>query len=99
MKRSATSRKRPSVHITLARAARLHRFVRFLAAEPRTRDVVLGELDVGLRTFYREVELIQRCGIKVRLKGKLYQLMPTGEPPDGKLPFPDPGLSVRPTGG
>lgn len=94
MKRSSTSsRRRPAVHITLGRAARLHRLVRFLAAEPRARDLILEHLGIGLRTFYRELELLQRCGVKVQHKHKAYILMATAEQAEGRLPFPDPQLS------
>jgi hypothetical protein len=86
-------RRRPSVHITLQRAARLHRLVRFLSGGPRTRQAVLSELRVGLRTFYRELELLKKCGVRVRHKQKLYQLLPTAGEALGRLPFPDPQLS------
>jgi predicted DNA-binding transcriptional regulator YafY len=88
-----SSRRRPSVHITLQRAARLHRLVRFLAESPRTREAILAQLGVGLRTFYRELELLKRCGVKVRHKNKQYTLMATAEQALGRLPFPDPQLS------
>jgi hypothetical protein len=51
------------------------------------------ELRVGLRTFYRELELLKKCGVRVRHKLKLYQLIPTGSEALGRLPFPDPQLS------
>jgi predicted DNA-binding transcriptional regulator YafY len=92
MKRIARSR-RPAVHITLARAARLHRLVMFLAEKPRSREALLAELGVGLRTFYRELELLQRCGVKVQHKAKLYALLSTPAQAEGRLPFPDPQLS------
>src|SRR5262245_57406580 len=57
------SRRRPLVHITLQRAARLHRLVRFLAESPQAREAILSELAIGLRTFYRELELLNRCGV------------------------------------
>jgi predicted DNA-binding transcriptional regulator YafY len=88
-----SSRRRPSVHITLQRAARLHRFVRFLAESARTREAILSQLGVGLRTFYRELELLKRCGVKVRHKDKQYTLLATAEQAEGRLPFPDPQLS------
>ena len=88
-----SSRRRPSVHITLQRAARLHRLVRFLAETARTREATLSQLGVGLRTFYRELELLKRCGVKVRHKNKRYTLMATAEQAEGRLPFPDPQLS------
>jgi len=89
----AGMRRRPSVHITLQRAARLHRLVRFLAGGPRARPAVLSELRIGLRTFYRELELLKRCAVKVRHKAKLYHLVPTAAEAEGRLPFPDPQLS------
>ena len=48
---------------------------------------------VGLRTFYRELELLKKCGVKVRHKQKLYHLLPTAAEALGRLPFPDPQLS------
>jgi predicted DNA-binding transcriptional regulator YafY len=93
MKRPSTNRRRPAVHITLSRAARLHRLVMFLAASPRSRESVLTELRIGLRTFYRELELLKRCGVKVQQKEKAYRLLSTAEQAEGRLPFPDPQLS------
>ena len=92
-KRPATHRRRPAVHITLGRAARLHSLVMLLAESPRTRDEVLSRLRVGLRTFYRELELLKRCGVKVQQKNKSYTLLATSEQAEGRLPFPDPQLS------
>ncbi len=93
MTNSASPRRRPSVHITLPRAARLHRLVRFLAEKPRGRSAILSDLRIGLRTFYRELDLLNRCGVKVRHKLKLYHLVPTAVEAEGRLPFPDPQLS------
>ncbi|MEO6810097.1 MAG: hypothetical protein ABI353_13365, partial [Isosphaeraceae bacterium] len=88
-----SSRRRPAVHITLGRAARLHQLVLMLSEGPRSRDAVLLELGIGLRTFYRELELLKRCGIKIRLAKKQYTLQTTAEAAEGRLPFPDPQLS------
>ena len=93
MTNSPNTRRRPSVHITLQRAARLHRLVWFLAETPRTRDTILSHLSIGLRTFYRELELLKRCGVKVRHRNKQYTLMATAKQAEGRLPFPDPQLS------
>jgi hypothetical protein len=93
MTKSGNPRRRPSVHITLQRAARLHRLVRFLAETSRARGAILSDLRIGLRTFYRELELLKRCGVKVRHKTKLYHLVPTAAEAEGRLPFPDPQLS------
>jgi hypothetical protein len=89
----ANTKRRPSVHITLQRASRLHRLVVFLASGPRTRPAILSELRVGLRTFYRELELLKKCGVRVRHRHKQYHLHPTAAEAEGRLPFPDPQLS------
>jgi hypothetical protein len=90
---SSSRRRRPSVRITLQRAARHLRLIHFLAEAPRSRLAILSELRIGLRTFYRELELLKRCGVKVRQKSKLYILLATAEQAEGYLPFPDPQLS------
>jgi hypothetical protein len=81
------------VHITLHRAARFHRLVTFLAQSPRNRPDILSHLKIGLRTFYRELDFLKRCGVRVRHKAKLYHLLATAEEAEGRLPFPDPQLS------
>jgi predicted DNA-binding transcriptional regulator YafY len=86
-------RRRPAGHITLGRAARLFRLVRLLAEGPRPRDQILAVLGIGLRTFYREVELLRRVGVRIRLLRKQYTLQTTAEQAEGRLPFPDPQLT------
>ncbi len=93
MSRPTSGRRRPAVHISLARASRLHRLVKLLVESPSSRESLLSELAIGLRTFYRELVLLKRCGIKVELKGKTYMLRSTAEEAEGGLPFPDPQLS------
>ena len=55
--------------------------------------MILSELGIGLRTFYRELELLKKCGVKIRHQHKLYHLVPTAAEALGRLPFPDPQLS------
>jgi hypothetical protein len=93
MKRNLKRRRRPAVHITPGRAARLHHLVVLLAERPRSRSQVLAGLGIGLRTFYRELEMLRRCGVKTRLTGKTYTIQGTAAQAEGKLPFPDPRLS------
>lgn len=92
MKRGST-RRRPAAHITLGRAARLHRLVSSLAESPRPREALLADLKVGLRTFYRELELLRRVGVRIRLIDHAYRMHTTMEEAEGRLPFPDPQLS------
>ena len=89
--KAKSSRRRPA--ITRARASRLHRLVVILAERPREREELLAALQVGLRTFYRELDLLRRCGLKVRLEERRYALLTTAEAAEGLLPFPDPQLS------
>jgi len=67
--------------------------VALLGIGPRGRDEILRELQIGLRTFYRELELLRRCGIKIRLRDRRYVLASTFPEAEGLLPFPDPQLS------
>jgi hypothetical protein len=92
MKRPPRSR-RPAVHITLGRAARLYHLVMLLAEGPQIRDSMLTRLSIGLRTFYRELELLGRCNVKIVQKNKRYTLLSTAAQAEGRLPFPDPQLS------
>jgi predicted DNA-binding transcriptional regulator YafY len=93
MKRPANPRRRPVVQITLGRASRLYRLVTMLESGPTSRDSLLDKLSIGLRTFYRELDLLKRCGIKVRRDGKNYELRSSMAEAEGRMPFPDPQLS------
>ena len=93
MSRPSSRRRRPAAPITSPRAARLYRLVHFLAEAPRNRPAVLSELQIGLRTFYRELERLERCGVKVRQRSSMYVLLGNAEQAEGRLPFPDPALS------
>lgn len=93
MTKKPTTRRRPGGHITLARASRLHRLVTTIAESPRAREVLLSTLTIGLRTFYRELELLKKCGIRIRFVNHLYVLKTTAQDAEGRLPFPDPQLS------
>jgi hypothetical protein len=93
MKRLSTQRRRPVVQITLDRASRLHRLVTIIQAEATSRGVLLERLAIGLRTFYRELDLLKKCGIRVKREGKTYILRSSMAEAEGRLPFPDPQLS------
>jgi len=93
MSEPSAGRRRGAVQITRQRASRLYRLVRLLGERPRTRDEVLKDLSIGLRTFYRELDLLKRCGLKVRHKDRLYALASSAEKAESRLPFPDPQLT------
>jgi predicted DNA-binding transcriptional regulator YafY len=95
MDRSPSRRGRTGSRITLARASRLRRFLLLLSQKPLSRNEILRDLGVGLRTFYRELDYLRRQGIRVRTDNRLYRLSMTFESAEGRLPFPDPQLSFR----
>ena len=80
-------------------------YVALLAERPHDRESLLTGLGVGLRTFYRELDMLRRCGIKVQRADRAYNLKTTAEDAQGRLPFPDPQFSfaemvgTRPTPG
>ena len=87
------TRRRPSVHITLQRGAGFIAWSGFWPTLLGQGKQSLANLNIGLRTFYRELELLKRCGVKVRHRNKQYTLMATAKHAEGRLPFPDPQLS------
>src|SRR5262245_6032016 len=84
----------PASRVTLPRASRLYRMVRYLGGGPRARADLLEDVAIGLRTFYRELELVRRCGVGIRLRDGRYQLIGPAEEAGGKLPVPDPHLNL-----
>lgn len=93
MKRTSTGRRKGVGPITPGRAERLHHLISLLSQGIAERDVLLKRLAMGIRTFYRELEMLKRCGVKVRRDGKTYGLKTTLQEAERLLPFPDPQLS------
>ncbi|MFO0849217.1 MAG: hypothetical protein U0871_11780 [Gemmataceae bacterium] len=90
-----TRRTDPAPAVTAARAARLYRLLAQIADSARTRPVLLRRLRVDLRGFYRDLELVRELGIRVDSDGDRYKLSGTLDDALTRLPFPDPGLSLR----
>lgn len=80
--------------VTTERAARLHRLVKMLAVEPQTRDVLRRQLRMDVRSFYRDLEVLRTCGIELPLRNRHYVLQTDEKTAVGRLPFPDPHLSL-----
>jgi len=80
--------------VTAERAARLHRLVKMLAGEPQTRDVLRRRLRMDVRSFYRDLEVLRTCGIELPLRNRHYVLETDEKTALGRLPFPDPHLSL-----
>jgi hypothetical protein len=86
-----------AVSLTSLRAARLYRLLTLLGPGPQTRGFLLRRLKIDVRGFYRDLEALRALGIEVTTTGDETKYSLDGELDDAlaKLPFPDPGLSVR----
>lgn len=83
----------PAIRITSERAGRLHRLLKSLADGPLSRISMLKKLKVGMRTFYRDLDLLRECGIVVNVESKGYVLEGSMNDALTCLPFPDPELT------
>ena len=81
--------------ITSQRAARLYKLLAFIADAERARAAILRRLRVDLRGFYRDLELLRALGVDVHCDGDRYRLLMPLDDALARLPFPDPGLSLR----
>jgi predicted DNA-binding transcriptional regulator YafY len=84
----------PAKVVTSERAARLYRLLKFLGARPRTREAVAAHLGLGVRGFYRDLELLRHSGIEVPLVDRRYTLRGNVEEALARLPLPDPHLTL-----
>jgi predicted DNA-binding transcriptional regulator YafY len=80
--------------VSLERAHRLFRLLKFLDKGAKTRALVLKRLRIDIRTFYRDLELLRDCGIIVELANRKYSLGQPAARLIPLLPFPDPGLTL-----
>jgi predicted DNA-binding transcriptional regulator YafY len=83
--------------LTPLRAARLYRLLTLLGDGAQTRNFLLRRLRLDVRGFYRDLEALRALGIEVVTTGDEARYALMGELDDAleKLPFPDPGLTVR----
>jgi predicted DNA-binding transcriptional regulator YafY len=79
--------------ISPPRAARLYRLLSELHKAPKSRVRLLRRLRSGIRTFYRDLDLLRSWGIEIRLEGEKYTLGSTLSECLARLPFPDPELT------
>ena len=93
MNRKASSGKRRRARVSAARAGRLFRLLKLVSAAPVPRAVLLKKLRLGMRTFYRDVDLLRACGVLVDVDGEGYRLLGSLHDALNVLPFPDPELT------
>ncbi len=75
----------PAGSVTAERSARLYRIVALLHSGPKTRDQLLYRLKLDVRSFYRDVALVEH---HYRLDESLARAL-------SHLPFPDPRLNLH----
>ncbi len=87
-KESATVILRPE------RAARLCRFITLLSEKSRSRKSLCRELQLHVRGFYRDYNLMVRFGIEVTCLDGIYTLKQPKKEALKLLPLPDPCLNM-----
>jgi predicted DNA-binding transcriptional regulator YafY len=80
--------------VTAERAGRLFRMLTLLAAGPQSRTTLTRRLRLGVRGFYRDLEVLREVGINVSLTNGKYSLLEDAAAAIARLPFPDPGLTL-----
>lgn len=91
--RKRSTGKRSRVHLSEARGGRLYKLLKLVAAATVPREVLLRKLKTGMRTFYRDIDLLRACGVTVLVRGDGYRLKGTLSEALDLLPFPDPELT------
>jgi hypothetical protein len=61
---------------------------------PQTRAAITRRLRLGIRGFYRDLEVLRGVGINVDLRGGRYVFTEDIKKTIDLLPFPDPGLNL-----
>ena len=80
--------------VTPERAGRLYRLLTLLGAAPQARTTLTRRLRLGLRGFYRDLEVLREVGILIELRAGKYALVEEVALAIERLPFPDPVLSL-----
>ena len=83
----------PKVDLTLTgeRAARLYQLLSQLEGGPKTRSQLEKKLKIGMRTFYRDLEVLREFKIETATEGGKHVLKDTAW--RSKLRVPDPCLT------
>jgi len=80
--------------VTADRAGRLYRLLKLLGRKPRTRDELAEALELGVRGFYRDLEVLRTANVEVQLEEGRYVLVGKLADAVARLPFPDPKLTL-----
>lgn len=88
------TRKVPKAAVTAKRAPRLFRLLKLLGKGPQTRDKLLKQLSLDMRSFYRDLKLLRDVQIEVKLIDGHYILNGHASLAISCLPLPDPLLTL-----
>ena len=91
MKRTA----RTAAPLTAERATRLHKLLKLIAGTARPRPLLLTRLNLDLRGFYRDVKYLRSVGVEIGTTGDKYLLIGELDAARGRVPLPDPGLTLE----
>src|SRR5947209_18549291 len=80
--------------VTAERAGRLYRLLKMLGVSPQSRGALTRRLRLDVRGFYRDLELLRTAGIELPLVKGRYSLHDSVGEAIGRLPFPDPRLTL-----
>jgi predicted DNA-binding transcriptional regulator YafY len=94
MAKKKAARQSAVAAVSLERAARLYRLLIMLGHGPQTRAVLVRRLRLGIRGYYRDLEVLRAVGIVVELSAGRYRLSEELATVLERLPFPDPGLNL-----
>ncbi|HEY2783932.1 MAG TPA: hypothetical protein VGJ05_03070 [Fimbriiglobus sp.] len=81
--------------LTSQRAARLYRLLSLLGDGAQSRSGLLKRLKLDLRGFYRDLEFLRSLGVEYSSANHRYALASDLDAALARLPFPDPGLSLK----
>lgn len=81
--------------LTPQRAARLFRLISLLGEGSQSRVSLLKRLKLDLRGFYRDLEFLRSLGVEYSTGNHRYSLASDLDLALARLPFPDPGLSLK----
>ena len=83
----------PGFGISIDRAGRLYNLIAALAEGAQSRASLMRRLRSGVRTFYRDVDLLRSVGVDLRTEADGYSLHSSIEDALACVPFPDPELT------
>lgn len=94
MAKARSSPANSDLTITSDRASRLVRLVNLIGQKGQKREFLVQRLGVGLRDFYRDLDLLRKAGIDVQFSDGKYSLPGSISQSEELLPFPNPFLTL-----